>query len=87
MLAEVITVPERHHFFKNGILSDTDVAFLFRDTKKFPSQYLKQYLQLLERFEIALSLGDGTRLLPSMLSVTAPAFDFEQTSPEIDPSK
>ena len=76
MLAEVITVPEKNAFARNGILADANVAFLFKDTRKFPPQYLKQYLQLLERFEIALSLGDGTRLIPSMLSVSPPAYNF-----------
>lgn len=76
MLAEVITVPEKNAFARNGILADANVAFLFKDTRKFPPQYLNQYLQLLERFEIALSLGDGTRLIPSMLSVSPPACNF-----------
>eukprot|EP00731_Ephydatia_muelleri_P016587 Em0009g1011a len=39
---------------------------LLRDSKRFPSQFFQQYLQLLERFEIALSLGNGQRLIPSM---------------------
>ena len=81
MLAEVIAVPEKGNFIRNGTLAEANVAFLFRDTKKFPPQYLSQYLQLLERFEIALSLGDGTRLIPSMLSVDAPAFNFAFPSP------
>jgi len=36
-------------------------------------------LQLLERFEIALSLGDKTRLIPSMLPMDRPAMNFEPT--------
>lgn len=81
MLAEVITVPEKNAFARNGILADANVAFLFKDTRKFPPQYLNQYLQLLERFEIALSLGDGTRLIPSMLSVSPPACNFSSPLP------
>ena len=82
MLAEVIAVPEKNAFARNGILADANVAFLFKDTRKFPPQYLKQYLQLLERFEIALSLGDGTRLIPSMLAVSPPAYNFSSPLPQ-----
>jgi len=79
MLAEVITVRERHSFVFNGILRESNLPFIFRDTKRFPSKFFPQYLQLLERFEIALSLGDKTRLIPSMLPLDRPAMNFEPT--------
>lgn len=79
MLAEVVTVRERHSFVFNGILRESNLPFIFRDSKRFPSKFFPQYLQLLERFEIALSLGDKTRLIPSMLPLDRPAMNFEPT--------
>ena len=80
LLAKVITVPEGHSFIKNGSLADSDIPFLFKDTVRFPPQYTDQYLQLLEKFEIALSLGDGTRLFPSMLPADAPLIRMESSA-------
>lgn len=81
MLAEVVTVPERHSFIHNGILKESNVAFIFRDNKRFPSKFFQQYLQLLERFEIALSLGNGQRLIPSMLPFQRPIMNFVDPAP------
>eukprot|EP00731_Ephydatia_muelleri_P016582 Em0009g1006a len=81
MLAEVVTVPEKQAFVHNGILNESSVAFIFRDSKRFPSQFFQQYLQLLERFEIALSLGNGQRLIPSMLPVQRPILSFVEPQP------
>lgn len=76
LLAEVVTVPQRQNFVHNGILKESNVAFIFRDSRRFPSKYFPQYLQLLERFEIALSLGNNQRLIPSMLPMERPAINF-----------
>ncbi len=83
MLSEVITVPERQSFVHNGILKESNVAFIFRDSKRFPSKFFPQYLQLLERFEIALSLGNGQRLIPSMLPFQRPVMNFVDPEPTI----
>lgn len=83
MLAEVVTVPERHSFVHNGILKESNVAFIFRDNKRFPSKFFQQYLQLLERFEIALSLGNGQRLIPSMLPHQRPIMNFVDPQPVV----
>lgn len=48
MLAEVVTVPEKNSFVHNGILKESNVAFIFRDNRRFPSKFFHQYLQLLE---------------------------------------
>ncbi len=48
MLAEVVTVPEKNSFVHNGILKESNVAFIFRDNRRFPSKFFQQYLQLLE---------------------------------------
>lgn len=81
MLAEVVTVPERQSFVHNGILKESNVAFIFRDNKRFPAKFFHQYLQLLERFEIALSLGNGQRLIPSMLPFQRPIMNFVDPEP------
>ena len=81
MLAEVVTVPEKNSFVHNGILKESSVAFIFRDNRRFPSTFFQQYLQLLERFEIALSLGNGNRLIPSMLPYQRPVLSFVNQEP------
>ena len=81
LLAEVITIPERQSFVHNGILKESNVAFIFRDSRRFPSKFFPQYLQLLERFEIALSLGNGQRLIPSMLPFQRPVMNFVDPEP------
>jgi len=83
MLAEIITVPQRQSFVHNGILKESTVPFIFRDNKKFPSKFFQQYLQLLERFEIALSLGNGLRLIPSMLPFQRPIMNFVDPDPVV----
>ena len=81
MLAHVITVPQRHSFVQSGILLETHLRFIFRGNRNYPEQYLPQYMQLLERFEIALSLGRGTLLIPSMLPEQRPALPFAMPLP------
>lgn len=78
-------MPQRQNFVYNGILRESNVAFIFRDSRRFPSKFFAQYLQLLERFEIALSLGNGQRLIPSMLPLQRPAINF--TDPPSQPPK
>jgi leucine-rich repeat kinase 1 len=86
LLAEVVTVPQRQNFVHNGILKESNVAFIFHDSRRFPSKYFPQYLQLLERFEIALSLGNNQRLIPSMLPMERPAINFtDPPTPEPQP--
>lgn len=81
LLAEVVTVPQRQNFVHNGILKESNVAFIFRDNRRFPTKYFFQYLQLLERFEIALDLGNGQRLIPSMLPTQRPVMNFVDPEP------
>lgn len=81
MLAHIITVPQKHSFVHNGILLETHLKFIFRDNRQYPVNYLAQYMQLLERFEIALSLGQGALLIPSMLPEQRPALPFANPLP------
>ena len=85
MLAEVITVPQKNSFIQNGILKESNMAFIFHDNRRFPSTFFQQYLQLLERFEIALSLGNGKYLIPSMLPYQRPVMNF--VNPKVTPRK
>ncbi|CAH1254418.1 LRRK1 [Branchiostoma lanceolatum] len=72
MLAKVLTVEEINRFVRNGRLHKNDVPFLFKDSR-FPEQFIPKYLQLLERFEIAMAVDDQELLVPSQLPQGAPA--------------
>ena len=82
MLAHIITVPQKQNFVHNGILRETHLKFIFRGNRQYPENYLAQYMQLLERFEIALSLGQGALLIPSMLPEARPALPFATPLPK-----
>ena len=71
LLAEFVTVRERHSFIQNGFLARRNVPFILRG-KRYPEQYVDQYLQMLEHFEIALSIDSEQMLVPSMLPVNKP---------------
>ena len=71
MMSKVVTVKERNPFIKNGILYSKDIHLLFKDDQ-FPWKYFKQYLTLLDRFEIALLLDNRRVLIPSMLPQERP---------------
>ena len=81
MLAHIITVPQKQNFVHNGVLLETHLKFIFRGNRHYPENYLAQYMQLLERFEIALSLGQGALLIPSMLPEQRPALPFANPLP------
>ena len=66
LLAQVVTVKEKQSFVQNGILARRNVPFILKG-QRYPQEYITQYLQLLERFEIALSIDDEHLLVPSML--------------------
>ena len=73
MMSTVVTIEERNPFIKNGILTQAELSLLYR-SKQFPSEFLDQYLVLLDRFEIALSLDQAKHriLIPSMLPDVRP---------------
>jgi leucine-rich repeat kinase 1 len=71
LLAEFVTVQEKQSFIQNGFLLRRNVPFLLR-SKRYPEQYIDQYLQLLQHFEIALMIDDEKLLVPSMLPVDKP---------------
>jgi len=73
MLAHVVTVPEVNRFIQRhegpeaGILRSSVLAHVFKG-KLFPQQHRKEYIELLGKFEVALSLDRNRLLVPSMLS-------------------
>ena len=68
MMSTVVTIEGR-----NVILTQAELSLLYR-SKQFPSEFLDQYLVLLDRFEIALSLDQVKHriLIPSMLPDVRP---------------
>ena len=73
MMSTVVTIEERNPFIKNGILTQAELSLLYR-SQPFQSEFLDQYLVLLDRFEIALSLDQVKHrlLIPSMLPDVRP---------------
>nr|XP_002736404.1 PREDICTED: leucine-rich repeat serine/threonine-protein kinase 1-like [Saccoglossus kowalevskii] len=79
-LTRVIAVRAVHNYVDAGKISIQKMKWLFHDNE-YPKHMLPQYLQLLERFEIALALSSKVLLIPSMLPKEKPGF-----SPEVLPS-
>ncbi|XP_021368576.1 leucine-rich repeat serine/threonine-protein kinase 1-like isoform X2 [Mizuhopecten yessoensis] len=61
---------------RDGKIHVADIITRYRNDDRFPDEYIGQYLQLLERFEIALSVDNGKKLfIPGRLS-QSPALQF-----------
>ena len=73
LMSTVVTVKWRNPYVKQAILRSKNIPLLFKD-KRFPNKYFKQYLSLLNRFEIALPLDQDHKrsLIPSMLPERRP---------------
>ena len=72
MMAKIVTVKEKNPFIVDGILHIKNVQFLLHD-QKFPAKYFKQYLTLLDRFEVAFALDSQRIIIPSLLPKRRPA--------------
>ena len=68
MMSTVVTIEQRNPYVKNGIMHRSGLPLLYRG-KRFPTEFLEQYLVLLDRFEVALPLDQDKSLIliPSML--------------------
>ena len=66
MISRIVTVKERYPMINKGILNKKYIPELFKDYQ-FPLQYSEQYIALLNKFEIALSIDNQWILIPSML--------------------
>ena len=73
-------------FVKNGILYFEDIPMLFKSDKQFPWQYFKQFLTLLDRFEIALALDNRRVLIPSILPGERPKELIDEKSDKEEPT-
>ena len=73
-------------FVKNGILYFEDIPMLFKSDKRFPWQYFKQFLTLLDRFEIALALDNRRVLVPSILPGERPKELIDEKSDKEEPT-
>ena len=73
MMSVIVTVKERNPFIRNGIIDHSYLPLLYRG-KQFPSEFLDQYLVLLDRFEVALPLDQAKHriLIPSLLPDVCP---------------
>ncbi len=61
-------MPEKNSFVHNGMLKESNVAFIFRDNRRFPSKFFHQYLQLLEvRGRVVCVEGDIAALVTMSL--------------------
>ncbi|KXJ22658.1 leucine-rich repeat serine/threonine-protein kinase 1 [Exaiptasia diaphana] len=76
LIASIVTVKERNNFVREGIMSKHNIHFVLKDPR-FPPEFIPQYLQLMERFEIALSLDENRLLIPSMLPIDSPGMQRE----------
>ncbi|XP_044136143.1 leucine-rich repeat serine/threonine-protein kinase 2 isoform X1 [Bufo gargarizans] len=77
IMAQILTVKvEGCQRYPKGIIHCIDVEkFLFKK-KKFPKNYISQYFKLLEKFQIALPLGEEQLLIPSSLSDHRPVIEL-----------
>ena len=73
MMSTVVTIEQRNPYVKNGIIHRSSLPLLYRG-KQFPTEFLEQYLVLLDRFEVALPLDQDKNLIliPSMLPDVRP---------------
>ncbi|KAG2459842.1 LRRK2 kinase, partial [Polypterus senegalus] len=62
--------------FPKGIIQRSDVEKCILQHKNFPKNYISQYFKLLERFQIALPLGEEQLLIPSSLSDQKPVIEL-----------
>ncbi|XP_066448013.1 leucine-rich repeat serine/threonine-protein kinase 2 isoform X2 [Eleutherodactylus coqui] len=77
IMAQILTVKvDGCQRYPKGIINCVDVEkFLFKK-KKFPKNYISQYFKLLEKFQIALPLGEEQLLIPSSLSDHRPVIEL-----------
>ncbi|KAM4748897.1 leucine-rich repeat serine/threonine-protein kinase 2 [Rhinophrynus dorsalis] len=76
-MAQILTVKaDGYQRYPKGIIHCADVEKFLSKKKKFPKKYMSQYFRLLEKFQIALPLGDEQLLIPSSLSDHRPVIEL-----------
>ncbi|ELK27159.1 Leucine-rich repeat serine/threonine-protein kinase 2 [Myotis davidii] len=62
--------------YPKGIISRRSVEKFLSKKKRFPKNYTQQYFKLLEKFQIALPIGEEHLLVPSSLSDHRPVIEL-----------
>ncbi|XP_045152323.1 leucine-rich repeat serine/threonine-protein kinase 2, partial [Echinops telfairi] len=76
VMAQILTVKvEGYPKHPKGIITRRDVE-KFLSKKRFPKNYMSQYFKLLEKFQIALPIGEEYLLVPSSLSDHRPVIEL-----------
>ncbi|XP_061874693.1 leucine-rich repeat serine/threonine-protein kinase 2 isoform X2 [Colius striatus] len=77
IMAQILTVKvEGSSKYPKGIVKRSDVEKFLLKKSKFPKIYMSQYFKLLEKFQIALPLGEDQLLIPSSLSDHRPVIEL-----------
>ncbi|XP_053262089.1 leucine-rich repeat serine/threonine-protein kinase 2 isoform X3 [Podarcis raffonei] len=77
IMAQILTVKvEGFPKYPKGIIKRTDVENFLLKKSKFPKVYMCKYFRLLEKFQIALPLGEDQLLVPSSLSDNRPVIEL-----------
>ncbi|XP_072510416.1 leucine-rich repeat serine/threonine-protein kinase 2 isoform X2 [Notamacropus eugenii] len=77
MMAQILTVKvEGFAKYPKGIIQRSDVKKFLSKKSRFPKNYMSQYFKLLEKFQIALPLGEEHLLVPSSLSDQRPVIEL-----------
>lgn len=67
VLAHVITIREINPFAKNGLMKTDDLKILFKSSRFSPGNIRLYILNLLQKFEVALTWDNRTLLIPCLL--------------------
>ncbi|XP_062930980.1 leucine-rich repeat serine/threonine-protein kinase 2 isoform X2 [Cynocephalus volans] len=77
IMAQILTVKvEGCPKHPKGIISRRDVEKFLSKKRRFPKNYMSQYFKLLEKFQIALPIGEEYLLVPSSLSDNRPVIEL-----------
>ncbi|XP_073475784.1 leucine-rich repeat serine/threonine-protein kinase 2 isoform X2 [Aquarana catesbeiana] len=77
IMAQILTVKvDGCQKYPKGIIHCVDVEKFLSNKRKFPKNYMSQYFKLLEKFQIALPLGEDQLLIPSSLSDHRPVIEL-----------
>ncbi|XP_038621187.1 leucine-rich repeat serine/threonine-protein kinase 2 [Tachyglossus aculeatus] len=77
IMAQILTVKvEGFSKYPKGIIQRSDVEKFLSKKSRFPKNYMSQYFKLLEKFQIALPIGEEHLLVPSSLSDHRPVIEL-----------
>ncbi|XP_058511638.1 leucine-rich repeat serine/threonine-protein kinase 2 isoform X2 [Ochotona princeps] len=77
VMAQILTVKvEGYPKHPKGIIARRDVEKFLSKKRRFPKNYMTQYVKLLEKFQIALPIGEEYLLVPSSLSDHRPVIEL-----------